>query len=119
MKAWWLKKAAAVVAMTVVTILALGGVVMVLWNAVVPDVSGAPPLTYWQGVALLLLTQILLRGVGRWRAYQHPSSRDQWKHKFEEKLASMAPEERERFKAEWDRRCGCGSEHKAESQKQE
>jgi hypothetical protein len=61
-------------------------------------------------VGLLLLTQILFRGVGRWRAYHHPAARDRWKHKLEEKLAAMAPEEREQFKAEWERRCGCSKE---------
>ncbi len=117
MNAWWLKKAAAIVAVTAVTILALGGLVTVLWNALMPDVFGVPALTYWQGVSLLLLTQILLRGVGRWRASQGPPSRDHWKRKFEEKLASMAPEERERFKEEWERRCGCGPQHTAENDK--
>lgn len=119
MKSWWIKKAAAMIAVTVVTILAFGVVVMVLWNAIVPEVFGASSLSYWQAVGLLLLAQILCRGVGRWRSYHDPAARDRWKHKFEEKLAAMAPEERERFKAEWERRCGCGTEHRAESTKME
>ncbi len=82
------------------------GIVLLLWNAVVPDVFGAPTLTYWQAVGLLLLTQILFRGIGRWHASHHPSARDRWKHKLEEKLAAMTPEEREQFRSEWKRRCG-------------
>lgn len=119
MRSWWIKKAAAMIAVTVVTVLIFGGVVMLLWNAIVPDVFGASSLTYWQAVGLLLLAQILCRGVGRWRTYHDPSARDRWKHKLEAKLAAMAPEERERFKAEWERRCGCAPERKAESEKQE
>lgn len=113
MKTWWIRKAAAFVALAIVITLALGGIVLLLWNAVVPDVFGAPALTYWQAVGLLLLTQILFRGIGRWRAYHHPAARDRWKHKLEEKLAAMTPEEREKFKAEWKRRCECGPEKEA------
>ncbi len=116
MRAWWMRKAAAFVAMAVVLVLAFGGVVMLLWNAVVPDVFGAPPLTYWQATGLLLLTQVLFRGMGRWRAYHHPAARDRWKHKLEEKLAAMSPEERDQFRAEWKKRCGWepGSGHSEE-----
>lgn len=106
MKAWWIKKVAAFLVLAAVVILVLGVVVMALWNAVVPEIFGAPVITYWQAVGLLLLTQILFRGIGRWRGYYHPGSRDRWKHKLEEKLAAMTPEEREQFRAEWKRRCG-------------
>lgn len=106
MKTWWIKKAAAGVTLTVVTILVVGGVVMLLWNAIVPDVFGAASLEYWQAVGLFVLTQILFRGVGRWHAVHHHGARDRWKHKLEEKLASMSPEERDAFRAEWKRRCG-------------
>ena len=106
MKFWWIKKAAAFIALAAVVILALGGIVLLLWNAIVPDVFGAPTLTYWQAVGMLLLTQILFRGIGQWRAYHHPGTRDRWKHKLEEKLAAMKPEEREQFRSEWKRRCG-------------
>lgn len=106
MRSWWIKKAAAFIALAAVVTLVLGGIVLLLWNAVVPEVFGAPTLTYWQAVALLLLTQILFRGIGRWHASHHPGVRDRWKHKLEEKLAAMTPEEREQFRSEWKRRCG-------------
>jgi MFS family permease len=40
----------------------LGGVVMVLWNAVVPDVFGWRRLTYGQAVGLLVLCRMLFGG---------------------------------------------------------
>jgi membrane protein implicated in regulation of membrane protease activity len=107
MRTWWIKKTAAILAVTAVAILFFGAVVMFLWNAVVPDVFGTTALTYWQAVALLLLTQVLFRGMGRWRSHHRHGDHDRWKHKLEEKLSAMAPDERERFKAEWERRCGC------------
>lgn len=118
MRSWWIKKAAAFIALAAVVTLVLGGIVLLLWNAVVPEVFGAPTLTYWQAVALLLLTQILFRGIGRWHASHLPGVRDRWKHKLEEKLAAMTPEEREQFRSEWKRRCGWdpdAREHHADS----
>jgi Ca2+/H+ antiporter, TMEM165/GDT1 family len=88
---------------------ALGFIVMLLWNALVPDLFNAPSLTFWQAVGLLILSHILLRGWGRWR-YSNGWRRERWRHRFEEKLASLAPEEREKFKQEWRRRCGWSPE---------
>ncbi len=39
----------------------LGVVVMLLWNALVPEIFGGPTLNYWQAAGLLLLSYILLR----------------------------------------------------------
>jgi hypothetical protein len=44
--------------------LVFGGVVMLLWNRLLPDLFGFAPLTYWQGVGLLLLARILTGGLG-------------------------------------------------------
>ena len=40
--------------------LALGYLVMQLWNAILPGVTGVKCLTYWQAVGLLLLCRILV-----------------------------------------------------------
>jgi len=86
----------------------LGFVVMLLWNALVPDIFKGPVITFWQAVGLLMLSHILLRGWGRWR-YANGWRHDRWKHRLEEKLSSMAPEEREKFRQEWRRGCGWDS----------
>jgi len=105
MKSWWLLRAAKFAVMMVVGLLVFGVIVMALWNALIPDIFHGPILTFWQALGLLLLSHILLRGWGPWR---HGSGwhRDRWKHRFEEKLAAMSPEERDTFKEEWRRRCG-------------
>lgn len=36
-----------------------GYVTMLLWNAVLPDISALPRLTFWQAAALLLLARLL------------------------------------------------------------
>lgn len=105
MKPWWLWKFGKFAVMAVLALLVLGGVVMLLWNALVPELFHGPVLTFWQAVGLLFLSHILLRGWGRWR-HGNGWKHDRWKHRFEEKLAAMTPEEREKFKDEWKRRCG-------------
>ena len=105
MKGRWALKAVKMVGFLVIGTLVLGLVVMLLWNALIPELFAGPTLTFWQSVGLLALSHILLRGWGRWR-YANGWRHDRWRHRFEEKLASMAPEEREKFKEEWRRRCG-------------
>ena len=39
--------------------LLFGFVVMLLWNAILPQVVNAAPLSYWQAVGLLVLSRIL------------------------------------------------------------
>ena len=34
-----------------------------LWNAIAADVFGAPELTFWQSVGLLVLSRITIKGV--------------------------------------------------------
>ncbi len=92
------KRAACISLLTVVAILVLSGLVMVLWNALIPDLFNGPLLTYWQAAGVLLLSHILLRctplyGVRTWR---HARRRRRWK----QRLASMTPEERAAFRME-------------------
>jgi len=84
-------------------VVVLGFVVMYLWNALIPDLFNGPSLTFWQAAGLLVLAHILLRG---WSFGHHRSRHSHWKRRFEEKLASMTPEEQEKFKQEWKDRCG-------------
>ena len=76
----------------VLALAALGGAVMLLWNAVMPGVFiGARTIDYLQALGLLVLSRILLggfRGHGGWHARQHWAGR--WQ--------AMSPEEREQFR---------------------
>src|SRR5712692_861163 len=105
MKGWWILRIVKFIAMMIIASLVLGFVVMALWNALIPDLFGGHTLTFWQAVGLLLLSHILLRSWG----FAHRGNgwrRDRWRRRFEEKLATMSPEEREKFKEEYRRRCG-------------
>jgi hypothetical protein len=61
-------------------------VVMLLWNALVPELFGGPVLGFWQAAGLLVLSRILLGGFGG----PGGGPRGRW-HR-------MTPEERERFR---------------------
>jgi hypothetical protein len=74
-----------------------GWVTMFLWNYVVPPLFHGPEINFWQTLALLLLSKILFSGFGGKRWGGHNAM--QWKHRYYEKLSSMSPADRERFKA--------------------
>lgn len=99
-----------VLIMMSIAILLFGGIVMGLWNALVPELFHGPSLTFWQGIGLLILAHLLFRGVGGF-GRGHGWGRGRWNRKFEEKLAAMTPEERGKFKEEYRRRCGYWSHH--------
>ena len=105
MKHRWTLRVVKGIGLAFVVAVLLSFVVMQLWNVLIPDLFHGPELTFWQALGLLVLSHILLRGWGPWR-HSNGWRRDRWRRKFEEKLASMTPDEREKFKEEWQRRCG-------------
>ena len=72
---------------------------MLLWNALIPDIFHGPAITFWQAGGLLILSKLLF---GRFGGRHHHCGwhRGMWRKRFEEKMASMTPEEREKFKNE-------------------
>lgn len=87
-------------------IAALGGAVMLLWNALIPDLfAGARPLGYGQALGLLLLCRILFGG---WRGGCH----GRWKGSHQ-RGEGMTADERDRLKGRFASRWGtCGGSAK-------
>jgi hypothetical protein len=52
------------IGIVVLTLAAFGAGVMLLWNALAPDIFGLGVLNYWQALGLLLLARILFGGLG-------------------------------------------------------
>lgn len=88
----------------IAAILLFGGVVMALWNAILPAVLGVKAITFLQTLGILVLSKILFGGFGRRGGWQG-GRRHQWRNNMKEKWSKMTSEERERFKAEWSNRC--------------
>lgn len=85
-----------------VFILAVSGVVMLLWNALLPEILGVKAITYWQAMGLLILCRILFGGFrfgGGGRPPFGPPAH------LRRKWMSMTDEEKANFKEEWRKRC--------------
>jgi hypothetical protein len=87
----------------VVMFCVFGVATMLLWNALIPDIFHGPFITFWQAFGLLVLSHILFHGFGG-RMHGGWSHRH-WRNRFEAKLAAMTPEEREKFKEEYNHHC--------------
>ncbi|HET6253740.1 MAG TPA: hypothetical protein VFE32_06690 [Puia sp.] len=98
-KSFRARKVFGILILAIIGIFAFGSIVMLLWNALMPDIFHLPLITFWQALGLLLLTKILFSGFrggpkARWKM---DSLREGW--------AKMTPEQQEKFRQEWGRRC--------------
>ncbi|MCA6434952.1 MAG: hypothetical protein IM600_11750 [Bacteroidetes bacterium] len=82
-------------------IAAIGYIVMLLWNAIIPDLLKVGRLGFWQALGLLVLCKLLFGGFKMNGGYQNRTGK-RWKEKFE----AMSEEEREEFKARLKERYG-------------
>jgi hypothetical protein len=99
----------------------ISGIVMLLWNHLMPDIFHLPVITLWQALGLLILSKILFGGF-RGGPRQHfkdkmrekmrqkwmnmpPEEREKMKERMKQRWTNMTPEEIEKFKQNWRRRC--------------
>ena len=85
-----------------IAIFVFGGVVMLLWNNVLAQVTHVSTISFLQALGILLLAKILFGGFrGGWgpRSYY-------WKQRMRDKWNNMTPEDRDKFKQELQKRCG-------------
>lgn len=82
--------------LAVVAVAAIGGVVMLLWNAVLPALfDNANTIGYWHALGLLVLARILFGGFRGHGGHGGRGDRlRQWQWK---KWQAMTPEEQENF----------------------
>lgn len=79
----------------------LGAVVMLLWNAILPNIMAVSTITYWQALGILILSRILFGGFkcGPRRHRGHFGN-----PRFKERFMNMSREERINFRNEWKER---------------
>jgi cell division protein FtsB len=110
MKQRWILKGLKMIFIFVLIAAAMSYLVMSLWNWLMPVVFSLGTITFWQALGILALAKLLFGfGRGSWRGGYggHSKHRSpQYKEQMEEKLKNMTPEEREKFRAEWRKRCG-------------
>lgn len=78
--------------------LLFGFLTMALWNWLIPSLFNGPVISFLEALGLLLLAKILFSGwAGRRQCGGGGSTH--WKKHYYEKLATLSPEDRERFKS--------------------
>ena len=83
-------------------------VVMFLWNALIPSIIGWSVISYWQALGLIILSRLLLGGLGKWghwrcghhhhdhfgeKCEKNPEFRQHMWH-MHEKMSGMSPQDR-------------------------
>jgi hypothetical protein len=111
----WILKGICVAAVVTLAVLGFGYITMHLWNWVIPGLTGWHTLDWCHAIGLLILCKILFGGFrkggrcgcgrGGWRHKRH----GMWRKRWEEKMANMTPEEREKMKKAWGK-CGWGDD---------
>ena len=86
----------------IAAVLLFGWVVQLLWNAILPDVTGVKVLDYPQALGLLVLSRILFGG---FRGGGHPGKGPSFRNRRNQWM-NMTDEERAQFKANWKEKCG-------------
>jgi hypothetical protein len=86
-------------------ILIKSGLVMLLWNALIPDLFHGPILDFPQALGLTVLAKLLCGfGGGGFRHLAHRHGRHHWHH-HKGKWANLTSEEREKLRSEVRKRC--------------
>jgi hypothetical protein len=84
-------------------------VVMQLWNNLLPGILHVGVVTFWQAMGIFILCKILF-GFGGGKKGGFGGGGGPWmRHRMEEKLKHMSPDQQERFKTQMKNRfCGPG-----------
>ena len=69
----------------------MGAIIVMLWNALMPEIFDLPKITFWQAVGLFILSRILFGNFGGWGSRMRRA-------RFVRGWNGLTPEERERFR---------------------
>ena len=78
----------------------VGFIVMQLWNNILPGVAHVGAITFWQALGIFILCKLLF-GFGPMRRFG--KHRMAYRHKMEERVKNMTPEERAHFRERFGR----------------
>jgi hypothetical protein len=108
MRRHFIPRALKIALLAVVALGVLGFVVMSLWNWLMPALFAVSALTFWQALALLVLSRILFGGFRRGGGGPFGGH---WRHRMREHFQNMTPEERDRLRERFGHRHGHGWDH--------
>ncbi len=87
--------------MAVLFCMAIGYVVMLLWNWLMPDLFNLKPINWWQAIGLFVLFRILFGGFKGGSRGKYSQKRKQWQNKW----MQMDDTERAQMKEKWRDYC--------------
>ena len=67
--------------------------VMLLWNALIPELFNGPVLSYWQTAGIFILSKILLTGIGG-GGDKSSKKKSKWHSKYQDKYHGKCGEEK-------------------------
>ncbi len=72
--------------------------VMLLWNALIPELFNGPVMTYWQTAGIMVLSKILLSGFGggggsKSSSHRSKNGKSKWMSKYHDKYKHGCGEE--------------------------
>ncbi len=84
---------------TILALFAFSALLMVLWNALIPDIFGLTTINYWQALGLAVLSKMIFGGLPDRRSHDFNERRERfWGNSpAREKWMNMSAEEREEF----------------------
>jgi hypothetical protein len=100
MRGYRFARALKFLAFGLVAVAVFSAVVMTLWNWLMPAVFGLRAITFWQALGLLVISRILFGRFGGAGGRMH------WRRRMAERWGQMTPEERDKFIAGMQTRCG-------------
>jgi hypothetical protein len=103
-RTFWLKKAVKFVFFATLFVAVAVLVTQNLWNWLVPSLFHGPLISFGQTLGLLVLSRILFGGFGRGGS-GWAQKRRQWKQQIASEVATLSPEEREKFRQQMQNRC--------------
>ena len=118
MKNWLIKKGFKVIVFCALFFVLIGGLTMALWNSLIPQLFNGPRITFIQAVGIIILSKILFGGFKPgWRGSKcSQEDKAQWKKRWEDKIASLSPEDKEKFRSKMAGKCGWWNDDKLPSQ---
>jgi hypothetical protein len=118
-RSFWVMKVIKIILIVAIAGTVMSYLVMMLWNWLMPVIFNATAINFWQALGILVLAKLIF-GFSRGWSGGHWGHRHQyWKSKMEDRLKNMSPEDRDRFREEWKRRCGGWKHYNWGEQKKE
>jgi hypothetical protein len=118
MKKHWIWYAVKAAVFILLAFALFGWLIKTAWNAAIPRLFSGPTITFNEALGIFIVGKLLWMVASQlWKG--KPDGRGYWRRKMERHLSAMTPEEREKFKQAYARRCGHWPQEVKEEIKQE